>query len=112
MKALAGNKEIWALNLELRLYQYRNPDVQERGRKAPTEPGVGRLVHGALLGRTGHRPEVPVETISAILLNVSDGFVQAARVDADTEDLFATFLDLFIPAVMEDPQTREDRGSD
>ena len=50
----------------------------------------------------GTVPKVPVATIAAILLNVSDGFVQAARVDADAEDLFATFLDLFIPAVMVD----------
>jgi hypothetical protein len=48
----------------------------------------------------GTVPKVPVATIAAILLNVSDGFVQAARVDADA--LFATFLDLFIPAVMGD----------
>jgi hypothetical protein len=45
-----------------------------------------------------------------MLLIASDGFVQAARIDDDTEDLFATFLDLFLPAVMEDPQTRDDRN--
>ena len=50
----------------------------------------------------GFPQRYPVETIAAILLNASDGFVQAARVDVDAEDLFATFLDLFIPAVMED----------
>jgi hypothetical protein len=49
----------------------------------------------------GISSKVPVETIAAILLNASDGFVQAARVDVDAEDLFATFLDLFIPAVLE-----------
>jgi hypothetical protein len=54
--------------------------------------------------------KVPAETIAAMLLIASDGFVQAARIDDDTEDLFATFLDLFLPAVMEDPQTRDDRN--
>ena len=54
--------------------------------------------------------EVPVETLAAILLIASEGFVHAARIDADTEDLFATFLDLFLPAVMK--QTRGDPPTD
>jgi AcrR family transcriptional regulator len=102
MKALAGNREIWALNLEFSLYQYRNPDVQERW---ANERQQNRATVASFMehywAEQGITPKVPVETISAILLNVSDGFVQAARVDAGTEDLFATFLDLFIPAVME-----------
>lgn len=113
MKALAGNREIWALNLEFSLYQYRNPAVQERSadqRRQNRATVASFMEH--YWAEQGITPKVPVETISAILLNVSDGFVQAARVDAGTEDLFATFLDIFIPAVMEDPQARHDRGSD
>ena len=56
--------------------------------------------------------KVPAETVAAILLIASDGFSQAARIDADAEDLFARFLDLFLPVVMEDPQTRDDRKTD
>jgi AcrR family transcriptional regulator len=102
MKALAGNKEIWALNLEFSLYQYRNPAVQERSadqRRQNLETVTSFMEHYWV--EQGLTSKVPAETIAAILLNVSDGFVQAARVDTDTEDLFATFLDLFIPAVME-----------
>ena len=113
MKALAGNREIWALNLEFSLYQYRNPAVQERSadqRLQNRATVVSFMEH--YWAEQGITSKVPVETIAAILLNASDGFVQAARVDTDTEDLFATFLDLFIPAVMEDPRTSDNRGSD
>jgi AcrR family transcriptional regulator len=110
MKALAGNKEIWALNLEASLYQYRNPAMQERSadqRRQNRAIVASFLEHYA--AKQGITPKIPVETITAILLNASDGFVQAARIDADAEDLFATFLGLFMPAVMEDPQSRDDR---
>src|ERR1700674_293360 len=113
MKALAGNREIWALNLEFSLYQYRNPAVQERSadqRRQSRSTVTSFMEH--YWAEQGITPKVPVETISAILLNASDGLVQAARVDPGTEELFATFLDLFIPAVMEDPQTRDNLGSD
>jgi AcrR family transcriptional regulator len=111
MKALAGNREIWALNLEFSLYQYRNPAIQERSadqRRQNRAMVTSFMEH--YWAEQGITPKVPVETISAILLNASDGFVQAARVDSDAEDLFAAFLDLIIPAVMEDRQAGEDRG--
>jgi AcrR family transcriptional regulator len=111
MKALAGNREIWALNLEFSLYQYRNPAVQER---TADERRQNRATVASFMEHywkeQGITPKVPVETIVAILLNASDGFVQAARVDADAEDLFATFLDLFIPAVMARPVADEVRS--
>ncbi len=113
MKALAGNREIWALNLEFSLYQYRNPAVQERSvdqRRQSRATVVSFMEH--YWAEQGITPKLPVETIAAILLNASDGFAQAARVDSDTEDLFATFLDLFIPAVMEDSQTRDEQKPD
>jgi AcrR family transcriptional regulator len=109
MKALAGNREIWALNLEFSLYQYRNPAVQERSaeQRRQNRATVASFMEHYWAER-GIIPKVPVETITAILLNASDGFAQAARVDADTEGLFATFLNLFGPAVMENLQTRDE----
>jgi AcrR family transcriptional regulator len=113
MKALAGNREIWALNLEFSLYQYRNPAVQARtaDQRSENRATVASFMEHYWASQ-GIVPKVPVETIAAILLNVSDGFVQAARVDTDAEDLFAAFLDLFIPAVMEGRQTVADPGAD
>ena len=102
MKALAGNWEIWALNLELSLYEYRNPGVRERSadqRRKNRATVASFMEHYS--AAQGFTFKYPVETITAILLNASDGFVQAARIDTDVEALFATFLDLLIPAVME-----------
>ena len=113
MKALTGNKEMWALSLEFSLYQYRNPAVRERSAESLRQ---NRATVAAFMehytAAQGITLKVPVGTVAAILLNASDGFVQAARIDTDTEDLFATFLDLFLPAVMEDPQTRNDRNTE
>lgn len=108
MKALAGNKEIWALNVELSLYEYRNPAVQERSaaQRRQNRATVAAFMEHYVAAQ-GITLKVPAETIAAILLNASDGFVQAARIDADAEELFATFLDLLLPAAMEDPHTRD-----
>jgi AcrR family transcriptional regulator len=113
MKALTGNDEIWALSLEFSLYEYRNPTARKRSaeslRQSRTTVAAFMEHYTAAQGIT---LEVPVETLAAILLIASHGFVHAARIDADTEDLFATFLDLFLPAVMEDAPTRGDRKTD
>ena len=112
-KALAGNKELWALSLEFSLYQYRNPAVRERSAESRRQ---NRAMVAAFMehytAAQGITLKVPAETVAAILLIASDGFSQAARIDADAEDLFARFLDLFLPVVMEDPQTRDDRKTD
>jgi len=112
-KALAGNKELWALSLEFSLYQFRNPAVRERSAESRRQ---NRAMVAAFMehytAAQGITLKVPAETVAAILLIASDGFSQAARIDADAEDLFARFLDLFLPVVMEDPQTRDDRKTD
>jgi len=56
--------------------------------------------------------EVPAETVAAILLIASDGFAQSARIDTDTEALYATFLDLLIPGVMEEPGAHDGKRTD
>jgi AcrR family transcriptional regulator len=103
-KALAGHREMWALSVELHLYEYRNPDVARRCRawRLDNRQNIAAFIehHAALTGITF---KVPAETAAALLLNASDGFLQAAHVDSDAEALFATFLDLFIPAIMETP---------
>ena len=113
IRALTGNKEMWALSLEWSLYQYRNPAVRERSADA-------RRQHRARVAAfmehysaaQGFTFKVPPETLAAIFLMASDGFAQAARIDTDAEDLFATFLDLFLPAVMDDTRTRDAKKAD
>jgi len=111
-KALTADKELWALNLEFSLYQYRNPAVRERsaGQRRQNRATVGAFMEHYTT-EMGYTLKIPAETIAAILLIASDGFVQAARIDTDIEDLFATFLDLIIPAVMDSPRTRDDPTS-
>lgn len=102
IKALTGHKEMWALSLEFSLYLYRNPSVRQRSaewRRQNRATVAAFIEHHT--AATGIRLKVPAETVAGILLTASDGFVQAARVDADAEDLFATFLELFLPAIIE-----------
>jgi AcrR family transcriptional regulator len=104
MKALTGHQEMWALSLEFSLYEYRNPQVRQRSadwRRQNRATIAAFMEHHT--AAAGIELKVPVETVAAILLTASDGFVQAARVDSDTETLFATFLDLFLPAVVNNP---------
>jgi AcrR family transcriptional regulator len=104
IKALTGHQEMWALSLEFQLYEYRNPSTRRRAaewhRRTRSTVAAFMEHHTAATGIT---LKVPAETIAAILLTASDGFMQAAWVDADTEELFAKFLDLFLPAIIESP---------
>jgi AcrR family transcriptional regulator len=103
MKALAGNAELWALNVEWSLFQYRNPRVRERSAESLREnrERVAAFMEHYMSAQ-GFRFKLPVETVAAMLLNAADGFATMARLDPDTERLFATFLDLFLPTVIEE----------
>jgi len=103
IRALTGHREMWALGLEYSLYEYRNPDVRQRSAewRAQNRATVAAFMqhHTALTGLT---LKLPADTVAAILLAAADGFMQGARVDSDTEALFATFLDLFLPTIIDD----------
>lgn len=102
IRALTGHQEMWALGLEFSLYEFRNPSAQQRSaewrRKNRETVAAFMEHHTAAVGAT---LKVPADTLAAILLTASDGFLHAARVDPDAEDLFATFLELFLPAIVE-----------
>src|SRR4051812_7163619 len=108
MRALAGHREMWALGLEYSLYEYRNPEVRQRSAqwRAQNRAAVAAFMehHTALTGLT---LKLPADTVAAILLAAADGFMQGARVDTDTEALFAKFLDLFLPTVIEETHTED-----
>jgi len=102
IKALAGHEEMWALGLEFILFEFRNPTVRQRSAEARArnrETIAAFMQHHLTLA--GLTLKVPVETAAAILLAVADGFLQGARTDPDIEERFATFLDLFLPAIVE-----------
>jgi AcrR family transcriptional regulator len=108
MRALAGHREMWALGLEYSLYEYRNPEVRQRSAewRAQNRATVAAFMehHTALTGLT---LKLPADTVAALLLAAADGFMQGARVDTDTEALFATFLDLFLPTVIEETHSED-----
>ena len=109
MKALAGNDELWALNVEWSLFQYRNPSVRERSAEMLREnrQRVAAFMEHYMSAQ-GFRFKLPVETVAAMLLNAADGFATTARLDPDAERLFATFLDLFLTTVIEESPARDD----
>ena len=49
----------------------------------------------------GLQLKLPAETAARILLSTSDGFANASQFDAGQVELYATFLDLIIPALFE-----------
>lgn len=110
--ALTGDEGMWALGLELHLYQFRNAAVRERsaGQRREQRARVAAFMEH-YTSAMGYTLKFPAETIAALLLTASDGFVQAAHIDTDVEDLFATFLDLFLPTVMDGPRTRGDQSA-
>ena len=104
LKALAGHKEMWALGVEFHLYEYRNPGAQQRSaafRLENRKKVAAFIEHQSAL--EGLTLKVPAEKAAALLLNASDGYVQAARFDPDADALFAEFLDLFVPTIMDTP---------
>lgn len=105
-KALAGHQEMWALSLEFGLYEYRNPDVRQRSAewRAQNRATITAFMQHQMAA-TGLTLKIPADTVAAILLAAADGFLQAARVDPNAEQLFATFLDLFLPTIIETAHT-------
>lgn len=102
IRAMAAHQEMWALGLELSLYQYRNAEGRRRSvewRRRNRATFAEFIEHH--IGATGLRLKAPAETIAAVLSSASDGFMQAVHVDPDAEEQFATFLELFLPAVVE-----------
>ncbi len=81
IQALTGHREMWALSLEFSLYEYRNPSAGQRfaeWRRQTRDTVAAFMQHHT--AATGLTLKVPVETVAAILLTASDGFLQAARV--------------------------------
>ena len=110
MQSELRDPEMWALNIEFGLFEYRNPGSRQlsvEGRRRNRER-VARFMeeNGAASGFT---LKVPAETAAALLLNATDGFVNAARLDPDAEELYAKFLELLLPVLFEIPVPPADR---
>jgi len=100
-KLLAEDSELFAINLEFQLYHLRNPSARERAttQRRRTRQMVAEFLrtHAPVTGGT---LKSDPDTVAGILLATSDGFVQAAQADPKDADLYESFLELFLPAVM------------
>lgn len=95
--------ESYVLELEFRLYALRNPEVRDR--YATHMRTMRDLVVKFIEERTeeaGITLAVPVEEVAAIVEAASEGFLAAAYLDPGVGNLFARFLELFMPVMMGD----------
>jgi AcrR family transcriptional regulator len=93
----------YMLELEFRLYAFRNPEVRER--YADHQRAMRALVVRFIEEQTteaGLTLSVPTETVAAIVESASEGFLAASYLDPELGNLFGTFLELFMPVLMAD----------
>ncbi len=100
--------EFFALGLEFRLYEIRNPEVHARSaaHRERTRQMIAQFIEDNAAA-TGLTLKVPPATLAGILLATSDGFAQTAHPDPGDDHLYEAFLELLIPAVIAyDPRSR------
>jgi AcrR family transcriptional regulator len=102
-KMIADNSDLFALELEFRLYELRNPSVRKRAvaHRRRNREMIAQFMrdHAPAAGITF---KVDPDTLAGILLATSDGFTQAAQLDPRDASLYESFLELFLPAIAED----------
>jgi AcrR family transcriptional regulator len=102
-KVIAGNPDLFALELEFRLYERRNPSLRRRSvaNRRRNREMVAQFMrdHAPAAGITF---KVDLDTLAGIFLATSDGFTQAAQVDPRDASLYESFLELFLPAIAEE----------
>jgi AcrR family transcriptional regulator len=102
-KIIAGDADLFALELEFRLYERRNPAVRKRSlaHRRRNRQMIAQFLrdHAPAAGITF---KVDPDTLAGILLATSDGFSQAAQADPRDAGLYESFLELFLPSIAED----------
>jgi AcrR family transcriptional regulator len=102
-EVIADNTDLFALELEFRLYQLRNPSARKRSlaQRRRNRQMVAQFLRD-------HAPEAGItfkvdpDVLAGILLVTADGFTQAAQADPRDANLYETFLELFLPTIAED----------
>jgi AcrR family transcriptional regulator len=93
------DEDLAAMGSELYLYELRNPKAREKGR-AQMQRVIDLVARFMESQGDAHLFNLPVETVSAIFLITSDGFAHAARVDPQVIEVYKTFLEVLIPALI------------
>jgi AcrR family transcriptional regulator len=97
---IAADSDLFALELEFRLYEIRNPSARKRSlaQRRRNREMVAQFLREQKT--SGIKYTIDPDTLAGILLATSDGFVQAAQADAQDAKLYKRFLELFLPAVI------------
>jgi AcrR family transcriptional regulator len=104
---LAGDPEWMALDLEFRLYAMRNPEARQRW--VAHEREFRHLVARFITEQTealGVSINISPEKLAGIVLPASQGFWQWAFLDPEQADVYTSFLELLIGAVVAQPAPR------
>ena len=93
----------YMLELEFRLYALRNPEVRERyvTHQRAMRDLIVRFTEERV-EQAGFTLAVPAQEVALIVESASEGFLAAAYLDPDLDNLFARFLELFMPVMVED----------
>jgi len=98
-ESIAGNQADLALNMEVRLYAMRNPDVTARF--AEHQRATRRALTQFIVDtaeRMGFSPNLPAATLAGILEAASWGISESTAVDPDDAHLLDAFFELFVNA--------------
>jgi AcrR family transcriptional regulator len=101
---LTRDTDYLALDLEFRLYAIRNPDVRERfaAHQRQTRATIARFIEEQARA-AGFQITLPVTTLAAIVDAASEGLLQSTYLDPSEDNLFQSFLEILIPAVVGAP---------
>ena len=111
-KSVVGDHADLALNMEVRLYAIRNPDVTARfaEHQRATRRALATFISDTA-ARMGFTLTVPAMTLAGILEAASWGIVESTAVDPEDDDLLGAFFEFFVnaacnPADRATPKTR------
>ena len=98
-ESIAGNQADIALNMEVRLYAMRNPDVTARfaEHQRATRRALAQFIVDTAT-RMGLSPNLPPTTLAGILEAASWGISESTAVDPDDAHLLDAFFELFVGA--------------
>jgi AcrR family transcriptional regulator len=98
---MTRDPDFLALDLEFRLYAIRNPDVRERfaAHQRRTRATIAGFIEDQAR-EAGLKITLPASTLAAIVDAASEGLLQSAYLDPSEGNLFQSFLEVLIPAVV------------
>ena len=98
-ESVTGDQADFALNMEVRLYAMRNPDVTARfaEHQRASRRALAKFIADTA-DRMGFTLTIPAITLAGILEAASWGIVESTAVDPDDKDLLGAFFEFFVIA--------------